>query len=250
MTGQGHVHNAITAEGPQRTVSGTPGQSLISEVVITQDGAWFTDTLHAKLYLVPISPTGLTGGFSVLALTGPAANTNGVEPERYGSHTRRTHPDRRTFDHQPLSTVDSVTGASAFLVSVFGPDGLLYEAGRLRVAQPFQNEVSRPPSEPGPDRKGRRQGHHPATCSAYRRPSRPTVVDSRGAEVAARAAGSRIAFGGSRPSSKNISSSQRPQSSVDQGRRLRACGRPRPTDLPRPERCPRFSFRQVPGATG
>ena len=27
--------------------------------------------------------------------------------------------------NQPLYTVDPVTGASAFLVSVFGPDGLL-----------------------------------------------------------------------------------------------------------------------------
>jgi hypothetical protein len=102
MTGQGHVHNAITAERSQRTVSGTRDQSLISEVMITQDGAWFTDSLQAKLYLVPISPTGLTGGFSVLALTGPAAITSGVEPKRYGGHTRRTHPDRRTFD-QPAA---------------------------------------------------------------------------------------------------------------------------------------------------
>jgi hypothetical protein len=42
-----------------------------------------------------------------------------------------------------LYTVDPGTGASALLVSITGPDGILLEAGRLWVAQPFLNQVAR-----------------------------------------------------------------------------------------------------------
>jgi hypothetical protein len=41
-----------------------------------------------------------------------------------------------------LYTVDPETGQSATLLSIAGPDGILYEAGRLWVAQPFLNQIT------------------------------------------------------------------------------------------------------------
>jgi hypothetical protein len=50
---------------------------------------------------------------------------------------------------EALYTVDPLTGASELLVGGVAPDGILYEAGRLCVAEPFLNQVAR--LRPNPD---------------------------------------------------------------------------------------------------
>ena len=144
FSGQGFVYDASTGAAVATYQFGAAGQSIINDVVITQDGAWFTDSQQAKLYFVPVSPTGLPGDFSVLAVTGPAADTSG----EFNLNGIAATPDGHTLivahsATEALYTVDPVTGASATLVSVPGPDGILYEAGRLWVAQPFLNRVTR-----------------------------------------------------------------------------------------------------------
>jgi sugar lactone lactonase YvrE len=144
FSGQGYVYDAITGAAVATYQFGTPNESLINDVVITQDGAWFTDSAQAKLYFVPIGPTGVPGDFSVLTLTGPAAGTsgefnlNGIAATSDGNTLIVGHSTNNA-----LYTVDPVTGETALLVEVAGPDGLLYEAGRLWVAQPFLNQVTR-----------------------------------------------------------------------------------------------------------
>lgn len=142
--GQGHVYDATTGATVATYQFGPPGQSVINDVAITQGGAWFTDSIQAKLYFVPISPTGQPGPFSVLTVTGPAADTSG----EFNLNGIAATPDGRTLivahsTTNALYTVDPDTGQSATLVSVSGPDGILYEAGRLWVAQPFLNQVTR-----------------------------------------------------------------------------------------------------------
>jgi hypothetical protein len=66
-------------------------------------------------------------------------------------------PDGRTLIvahsiNEALYTVDPLTGASELLVGGVGPDGILYEAGRLWVAEPFLNQVTR--LRPNPDLTG------------------------------------------------------------------------------------------------
>jgi len=144
LGGQGYVYDALTGAAVATYQFGTPGQALINDVVITQDGAWFTDSQQGKLYFVPISPTGLPGDFSVLALTGPAADTSG----EFNLNGIAATPDGHTLfvahsTTEALYTVDPVTGASATVANVPGPDGILYEVGWLWVAQPFQNQVTR-----------------------------------------------------------------------------------------------------------
>jgi sugar lactone lactonase YvrE len=143
-TGQGIVYDASTGATVATYQFGTPGQSFINDVVITQSGAWFTDSLQANLYFVPISPTGEPGGFSVLTVTGPAADTSGD----FNINGIAATPNGKTLivghsTTNALYTVDPVTGVSVLLVNITGPDGLLYEAGRMWVAQPFSNQITR-----------------------------------------------------------------------------------------------------------
>ena len=76
--------------------------------------------------------------------TGPAADTSGA----FNLNGIAATPDGRTLivghsTAEALYTVDPMTGASRLLFAPIGPDGLVYEAGRLWVAEPFMNQVSR-----------------------------------------------------------------------------------------------------------
>jgi sugar lactone lactonase YvrE len=144
FSGQGYVFDAGTGAAVASYQFGAPGQSLINDVVITQNGAWFTDSQQPNLYFVPIGPTGVPGDFHTLTLTGPAADTsgefnlNGIAATANGHTLIVGHSTQNA-----LYTVDPATGVSTLLATIAGPDGILYEAGRLWVAQPFQNQVSR-----------------------------------------------------------------------------------------------------------
>ena len=144
FSGQGYVYDATTGAAVATYQFGMPGMSIINDVVITQDGAWFTDSVQPRLYFVPISPTGTPGEFSALTLTGPAADTTGD----FNLNGIAATPNGRTLivahsTNEALYTVDPRTGASELLVGGVAPDGILYEAGRLWVAEPFLNQVTR-----------------------------------------------------------------------------------------------------------
>ena len=144
FSGQGFVYDALTGAAVATYQFGTPGQSIINDVVVTRAGAWFTDSANASLYFVPIGPGGVPGVFSVLTVTGPAADTSG----EFNFNGIAATPDGRTLivahsTTEALYTVDPVTGASTLLAPMPAPDGILFEAGRLWVAQPFLNQVSR-----------------------------------------------------------------------------------------------------------
>jgi sugar lactone lactonase YvrE len=150
FSGQGYVYDTVTGAALATYQFGTPGMSIVNDVVITRDGAWFTDSVQPMLYFVPISPTGVPGDFSVLTLTGPAADTTGD----FNLNGIAATPDGRTLivahsTNGALYTVDPLTGASELLVGDVAPDGILYEAGRLWVAEPFLNQVTR--LHPNPD---------------------------------------------------------------------------------------------------
>jgi sugar lactone lactonase YvrE len=144
FSGQGFVYDALTGAAVATYQFGTPGQpSIINDVVITQAGAWFTDSAQPRLYFVPIGPGGVLGASSVLTVIGPAADTSG----EFNLNGIAATPDGRTLivghsTAEALYTVDPVTGESTRLAPIPGPDGLLYKAGRLWVAQPFLNQVS------------------------------------------------------------------------------------------------------------
>jgi sugar lactone lactonase YvrE len=146
--GFGHAYVYDTATGA--TVAAyrlaDPAGSFVNDVTLTHQGAWFTDSLQAQLYFIPVSPLGVPGPPRTLALRGPAADTGGAVNLNGIAAT----PDGTTLivghtGNGELYTVDPATGASARIVgvSVSNVDGLLLEGGRLWAVQNRDDQLAR-----------------------------------------------------------------------------------------------------------
>jgi sugar lactone lactonase YvrE len=145
FTGQAYVYDLVTGDTLATYQLGAAGASLINDVTLTKDGAWFTDTFQPRLYFVPISPTGALGPSETLALTGPAADVSG----QFNLNGIRATPNGKTLivahtANGALYTVDPDTGASQTIAGVSVPsvDGIVLEAGRLWAVQNFSNQIS------------------------------------------------------------------------------------------------------------
>jgi sugar lactone lactonase YvrE len=147
-TGDGRVVDAATGE-PLATYQFTTEPSFVNDVVLTGSGAWFTDSMQAQLYFVPLSPSGELpdpADVETVPLTGdwvqlPGFNANGIA---------------ETPDHQALLVIHSVTGTlfrvdpatgEATAVDLGGTslpngDGLLVIGRTLYVVQNFLNTVA------------------------------------------------------------------------------------------------------------
>ena len=150
FTGQGYVYDLRTGATVASYQFAAPGTSLVNDVAVTKDGAWFTDSFHARLYFVPVTRAGVPAPtFRTLAVSGPAAaisplpdvpNLNGIQATPNGKTLIVAHSA-----NAQLYTVDPATGASAAIAGVSVPnvDGIVLEAGRLWAVQNFSNQVSR-----------------------------------------------------------------------------------------------------------
>jgi sugar lactone lactonase YvrE len=145
FTGQAYVYNTRTGATVATYQFGAPPASLINDVTLTKQGAWFTDSFQARLYFVPVSSVGVPGPFRTLALSGPAADTSGD----FNLNGIRATPNGKTLivahsANGALYTVDPTSGASAAIAGVSVPDvdGLLLEAGRAWAVQ-NRNQVTR-----------------------------------------------------------------------------------------------------------
>ena len=140
-TGQGYVYDLTSGASLATYQLGI----FINDVVVTKDGAWFTDTAQAQLYHVPVGPTGELGTAVTLEVTGPAADTtfdfnfNGITATANGKTLIVAHSGLGS-----LFTVDPTTGASDLIEGVAVPsvDGILLEGGRLYAVQNFLNQVA------------------------------------------------------------------------------------------------------------
>jgi sugar lactone lactonase YvrE len=144
-TGQAYVYD--TRSGTSVAYQfGAPNASLINDVALTPRGAWFTDSVKAVLYFVPISKSGALGAFQTLQLSGPAADTsgqfnlNGIQATRNGRTLIAAHSAKGA-----LYTIDPKTGASAAIAGVSVPnvDGIVLSGKRLWAVQNFSNQISR-----------------------------------------------------------------------------------------------------------
>jgi sugar lactone lactonase YvrE len=145
FTGQAYVYDTRTGAAVATYQFTNPPNTVVNDVAITQDGAWFTDSLQAKLYFVPVSAAGVPGPSRTLALSGPAADTSG----EFNLNGIQATPNGKTLivahsTNGRLYTVDPATGASATVAGVSVPnvDGIVLEAGRLWAVQ-NDNQVAR-----------------------------------------------------------------------------------------------------------
>ena len=146
-TGQGYIYDTRSGATVASYQFGDPPTSLVNDVALTNDGAWFTESRQARLYFVPVSQAGVPEAtFRTLAVSGPAAditvgrvNLNGIQATPNGETLVVAHSV-----NAQLHTVDPTTGASATIAGVSLPnvDGIVLEAGRLWAVQNLSNQVS------------------------------------------------------------------------------------------------------------
>jgi len=145
FTGQAYVYDTRTGATVASYQLGDPASSIINDVAVTRRGAWFTDSLQAKLHFVPVSRAGIPGPFRTLELSGPAADTSGA----FNLNGIQATPNGKTLivAHSTtgqLYTVNPTTGASETIAGVSVPnvDGIVLEGRRLWVVQ-NTNQVTR-----------------------------------------------------------------------------------------------------------
>jgi hypothetical protein len=146
FTGQAYVYETRTGATVATYQFAAAGTSLINDVALTKDGAWFTDSFQPRLYFVPVNEAGVPGSFRTLQLTGPAAqisgqfNLNGIRATANGKTLIVAHST-----NGELYTIDPVTGSSATIAGVSVPnvDGIVLLGTRLWAVQNFINQVAR-----------------------------------------------------------------------------------------------------------
>jgi sugar lactone lactonase YvrE len=145
FTGQGYVYNTLTGATVATYQFGSADTSLINDVTLTKDGAWFTDSFQPRLYFVPVDEAGVPGSFRTLQLTGPAAEISG----QFNINGIRATPNGKTLivahsTNGELYTVDPVSGVSASIAGVSVPnvDGIVL-LGRQLWAVQNSNQVTR-----------------------------------------------------------------------------------------------------------
>ncbi len=144
FTGQGYVYDLRTGSDVAQFQFGSSSSSIINDVIVSDDAAWFTDSTQPHLYRVPINDDGSVGPFTTLTVTGPAAdlsgafNMNGIAAAGDGTLLVAHTGDGTVY------TVDPATGASAAIAGADVPnvDGILFEAGRLWAVQNFSNQIT------------------------------------------------------------------------------------------------------------
>ena len=144
--GKAYVYDTRTGATVASYQFADPATSIVNDVAVTRRGAWFTDSLQARLYFVPVSRAGVPGPFRTLALSGPAAdisgefNLNGIQATPNGKTLIVAHST-----NGELYTVDPTSGASAAIAGVSVPnvDGIVLEGRRLWAVQGPSNQVTR-----------------------------------------------------------------------------------------------------------
>ena len=148
FTGEAYAYDTRTGATAAVYQFGTPGASLLNDVIVTSAGAYFTDSFAPRLYLIPFEPGGRLGAGRTLPISGPAAavdptfpNLNGIEATADGSTLIVNHTGLGQ-----LFTIDARTGVSAEL-SVQGLipatlDGLLLIGRTLYAVENFANSVA------------------------------------------------------------------------------------------------------------
>jgi sugar lactone lactonase YvrE len=145
-TGKAFVYDAGTGALVQDLQLATgAGATFINDVVVTRDAAYFTDSLRAVIYKVPVSRT-TVGPPETIPLTGDfqlmdGFNLNGIDATPNG----RTLIAVRTSNGE-LFTIDPATGVTHEIdlggATVPNGDGILLRGRTLYVVQNRDNKIA------------------------------------------------------------------------------------------------------------
>jgi sugar lactone lactonase YvrE len=153
-TGNAYVYDANTA-ALIRTYSFATAPTFINDVVVTHNAAYFTDSMKAVLYKVPIGAGGALGDAQTITLAGDYVhvagqfNLNGIDATPNG----KTLLAVQTFGGK-LYRIDPATGVAKLITlaageSVPNGDGILLTGKALYVVQNQLNQVAVIALKPG-----------------------------------------------------------------------------------------------------
>lgn len=149
FTGHAYVYDTDSGAALADLVLGTPGASLVNDVVVTASAAYFTDSFAPVIYKVPIAGDGSLGTPVAITVTGPAA---AVVPDGFGLNGIDAPPDGDVLlvAHTALgllATVDPASGRSE-RVTLSGAlqagtlDGVALHGRTAWVVQNFANSLA------------------------------------------------------------------------------------------------------------
>ncbi len=145
-TGKAHIYNAQTG-ALIRTYTFATSDTFINDVVVTQDGAYFTDSRKDVLYLVPIGSGGALGATAqTIEVKGDFAltagfNLNGIDSTANGQTLVAVQSNTGTlFRIDPASGIAREISLGA--ESVPNGDGILLKGKTLYVVQNQLNRVA------------------------------------------------------------------------------------------------------------
>ena len=101
FTGQGYVYDLETGATVASYDFGDPGTSIINDVTVTKGGAWFTDSLQAQLYFVPVNRAGVPGPSRTLASAARRPTPAGSSTSTASRPRARQDPDRGPLGQRP-----------------------------------------------------------------------------------------------------------------------------------------------------
>lgn len=145
FTGDAYVYDADSGE-LLRLFHLADAPTVVNDVVLTRNAAWFTDSSRAVLYRVPIAPNGRIGDPQTVSLSGdfvlqPGFNLNGIvsTPNEDWLIVVQSNTGK-LFRVDPSSGVTDEIDLGGDNVA-FG-DGLLLRGRTLYVVQNVTNEVA------------------------------------------------------------------------------------------------------------
>ena len=152
-TGQAYVYDLETKKTVEVYELAPAGASFINDVVLTHDGAWFTNSRAGELYRIPVGRDGKPGDASTLVLKAPAGtvdegfNLNGIAAVEDGHRLIVGHTGRGALysvdpDDGSNRLID-VTDSSRAPATLSNVDGMVIRGDTLWAVQNFLNQVSR-----------------------------------------------------------------------------------------------------------
>jgi sugar lactone lactonase YvrE len=138
MGGKAYVYNVRTKAKVADFTFGDPQTSYVNDVVVTPQGAWFTDSYHPQLFFVPVV-AGRLGTPRTVALSGPGA---GGSPGNFFMNDIIATPSGDTLlvaatTSGKVYKIDPRTGVSTEIAGVNAPSvvSLVLEGHRLWAVQ-------------------------------------------------------------------------------------------------------------------
>ena len=146
-TGHAYVYDTRNGKPLADLALASPGASVINDVALTKDAAYFTDSFNPVIYKVRIGHHGKIGSAQAIALSGPAAT---IVPGGFNLNGIAAANGRLIVDHTDLGklfTINPRTGSSREItvtggaLSVGSLDGILLRGNKLYVVENFTERL-------------------------------------------------------------------------------------------------------------